>query len=151
MLYAILSGILLWLIWEYPFLLLLIPVIYLVDRIRHKKNKKHLSRLLENRRNYSICEFARHFEYRKIDTFVIRAVYEQLQNHMQTETFPILPTDDIFADLKIDEEDFEYDIVAEIAQRAGRSLDNVKHNPYYGKASIVENLVYFFNEQPRAT
>lgn len=82
---------------------------------------------------------------------MFRAVYEQLQNYMngEKEGFPIRPTDDVFKDLMIDNEDFEYDLVEEIAERTGRSLESAESNPYYGKANIVENLVYFFNEQPK--
>ncbi|MCU7878671.1 MAG: hypothetical protein KZQ84_18085 [Candidatus Thiodiazotropha sp. (ex Lucinoma borealis)] len=67
----------------------------------------------------------------------------------EKENFPIRTTDDVFTDLMIDNEDFDYDLVEEIALRAERSLENIESNPYYGKANIVENLVYFFNEQPK--
>ena len=106
--------------------------------------------LLQERKSDSLCTFARHFDARKIDTWVIRAVYEQLQDYLDGERveFPIRPTDDVFTDLLIDEEDFELDVVEEIAQRSGRSLERMEENPFYGKASVVENLVYFFNLQP---
>ncbi len=148
---AILLGLVLWLLWEAPYLLLLLPIFFVVDVRDRKKREKHFRVLLEGRKNDSICTFSRHFEYRKIDTWIIRAVYEQLQNYMngEKENFPIRPTDDVFADLMIDDEDFELDLVEEIAQRTGRSLENTESNPYYGKANIVENLVYFFNEQPK--
>lgn len=141
----------LWLIWSFPYVLFLIPVFVLIDVWDTKKRKKHFTLLLEGRENDSICTFVRHFEFRQIDTWVIRAVYEQLQNYMnnEKEDFPIRATDNVFEDLMIDEEDFEYDLVEEIAQRTGRSLENAESNSYYGKANIVENLVYFFNEQPK--
>jgi hypothetical protein len=144
-------GILLWLVWSFPLLLLLIPVYLLIDIWDRKKRIKHFNKLLQDRQSDSICTFTRHFEFRKIDTWVIRAVYEQLQNYMngEKENFPIRATDNVFTDLMIDDEDFEYDLVEEIAQRTGRSLENAESNPYYGKANIVENLVFFFNEQPK--
>ena len=140
-----------WLIWSFPYLLLFIPVFIVIEVLDRKKRKKHFSSLLKDRQKDSICTFSRYFEFRKIDTWVIRAVYEQLQNYLRSENenFPIRPSDDVFIDLKIDDEDFEYDLVEEIAQRTGRSLENAESNPYYGKANVVENLVYFFNEQPR--
>ncbi len=148
---AVLLGLVLWLIWSVPYLLLLVPVFIVMDMWDRKRRKKHFSTLLENRANDSICSFSRYFKSRKIDTLIIRAVYEQLQNYMSTEkeNFPIRPTDSIFVDLKIDDEDFEYDLVEEIAQRTGRSLKNIESNSYYGKVNSVENLVYFFNEQPK--
>ena len=146
-----LVGLLLWPIWSCPFLLLLVPVYILIDAWIKDKRKEHFDNLLKDRGNDSICTFSRHFEYREIDTWVIRAVYEQLQNYMndEKENFPIRATDDVFEDLMIDEEDFVYDLVEEIAQRTGRSLENVESNPYYGKTNVVENLVLFFNEQPK--
>ncbi|MEO0367668.1 MAG: hypothetical protein AAF197_02665 [Pseudomonadota bacterium] len=146
-----LVGLLLWLIWSYPYLSVLVPVFILVDVWEKKKRNKHFNELLEGRENDSICTFSRQFEFREIDTWVIRAVYEQLQSYLNNEndSFPIKATDDVFKDLMIDDEDFEYDLVEEIAQRTGRTLENVESNPYYGKANVVENLVFFFNEQPK--
>jgi hypothetical protein len=149
---AVILGIVLYFIWLAPYLLLLVPVYVAIDIYDKKKRNKHFKRLLQDRDDDSICTFSRYFEYRKIDTWIIRAVYEQLQTYMsnEKEKFPIRPTDDVFIDLMVDDEDFEYDLVEEIAQRTGRSLENAESNPFYGKANIVENLVYFFNEQPKA-
>lgn len=148
---VLLVCLLLWLVWSFPYLLLLVPVFILIDAWDKKKRNEHFAKLLEDRENDSICTFSRHFEFREIDTWVIRAVYEQLQSYLNSEKehFPVRATDDVFGDLMIDDEDFEYDIVEEIAQRTGRTLDNAESNPYYGKANIVENLVFFFNEQPK--
>lgn len=139
-----------WLVWLAPIILLIIPVGIILEIRDRKERKKHFRSLLKNRTNDSLCTFARYFEYRKIDTWVIRAIYEQLQNYLASENpeFPIRPSDDIFVDLRIDDEDFEFDLVEEIAKRTGRSLKNAEVNSYYGRANIVENLVYFFNEQP---
>jgi hypothetical protein len=132
-----------------PIVLLIMPVVIVFGLLDRKKRKAHFENLMNNRSNDSICTFARYFERRKIDTWVIRAVYEQLQNYLTSEVpeFPVRPSDDVFIDLRIDDEDFEYDLIDEIAQRTGRSLENAENNPYYGKAHIVENIVYLFNEQ----
>jgi hypothetical protein len=150
---VLLFGLLGWLIWLHPYLLLLAPVFIFWNFREKRKNLIHFDTLLKDRQSDSICTFAQHFDCRKTDTWIIRAVYEQLQNYLKSEkdNFPIRPLDDVFMDLKIDDEDFEYDLVTEIAERTGRSLDNAESNPYYGKANIVENLVYFFNAQPTAT
>lgn len=141
-----------WLFWSKPILLITVPFIALFLHFDHKKQKKHFQELLSKRENHSICEFARYFDCKEIDTWVIRAVYEQLQDYLKSEheKFPVLPEDDIFIDLQIDDEDFECGIVEEISSRTGRTLSNAESNPYYGKANIVKNLVYFFNEQPVA-
>ncbi|MET0027791.1 MAG: hypothetical protein ABW101_09150 [Candidatus Thiodiazotropha sp.] len=149
--FAVLLCLAAWLLWLYPFLLMAIPIIIALDIKDRVFRKKHFKVLLKGRDTDSICTFSRYFECREIDTWVIRAVYEQLQSYLAPEkkAFPIRPQDDVFKDLLIDDEDFELDIVEEIAERTGRSLENTESNPYYGKASIVENLVYYFNEQPK--
>lgn len=149
---VLLLALLVWVIWRLPYLLFFTPIIYVVHTYNEKANKKHFVALLEGRENDSICTFSRHFKYKEVDTWVIRAVYEQLQTHLNNTTghFPIRATDDVFEDLKIDDDDFEYDLVGEIAQRTNRTLDNAELNPFYNQANIVENLVFFFNEQPRA-
>ena len=148
---AFLLGLLIWLIWLFPHLLLLILIFIFIQVRDERKRIKHFEILLKKRQKDSICTFARHFKYQEVDTWVIRAVYEQLQSYINLEktNFPIRPSDDVFTDLKIDDEDFVYNIVEEIAERTGRSLEKAESNPYYKRANIVENLVYFFNEQPK--
>ena len=144
-------GALIFLFYRIPYALLLIPIFIVFEIKDNKKRNTHFKEMLQNRQHESICTFSRYFECRKVDTWVIRAVYEQLQNHLDKKfcNFPIRPTDDVFTDLLIDDDDFQLDIVDEIAQRTGRTLDNAESNIYYEKANIVENLVYFFNEQPK--
>lgn len=137
-------------IWEVPWLLLLIPIIYVVAAVQNKKQQKKLSDMVKDRKNDSICSFARSFDCREIDTWVIRAVFEQLQDNMQWvhPNFPIRQNDNIYDNLLIDEEVLELDLVEEIAQRTGKSLNDSEQNPYYGKVNTVAELVYFFNLQP---
>ncbi|HVX90748.1 MAG TPA: hypothetical protein VHC20_03920, partial [Candidatus Paceibacterota bacterium] len=93
----------------------------------------------------------RSFERRRVDTWVIRAVYEQLQSHLGTEKpVPIRATDSLANDLLVDDEDLDMDIAEEILQRTGRSMKDTERNPYYGKVRTVADLVYFVNEQPKA-
>jgi hypothetical protein len=53
----------------------------------------------------------------------------------------------MFDSLKIDPEDLDYDI-EELAEKIGRTSNNIESNPYYGKVITVRDLVYFFNNQP---
>lgn len=135
-----------WLIWSAPVFLLIVPVLIYLEFRNRKDQKKYFDGLLKTRLNDSICTFSKHFDCKVVDTWVIRVVYEQIQNYIETtrQHFPICPNDDVFVDLCIDDEDFELDLVSEIAERNGRTLDNAEDNQYYGKASIVKNLVYFF-------
>jgi len=115
------------------------------------KVEKHFLKLCEERQGLSICEFSKEFDPKVVDTWVIRAVYEQLQAALPTkQSIPIKVSDNIFETLLLDEDDLDLDLVEEIAQRTGRSLDGYKNNPYYGKVTTARNLVLFFNLQVRA-
>ena len=103
--------------------------------------------LATERAGEGICEFARMFNYRATDTWVIRAVYEEVQGCMGSE-FPLRATDRLTEDLYVEPDDFEIDIVMRVAERTGRTLEDFKRNPYYGKVSTVGHLVNFFNNQP---
>jgi len=77
-------------------------------------------------------------------------VYEQLQQYLGGDLrVPIRATDRLQKDLRIDTEDLEMDLIAEISQRTGRSLTNTAANPYYDRVKTVGDLVLFFNAQPK--
>ncbi len=130
-----------------PFILSLIPVISAFIYFENKKTKKKFAALAEKRTELGIGEFARSFDTKAVDTWVIRAVYEELQNELLTP-IPIQADDSLFELLEIDEEDLELSILDAIAQRTGRSLDNTEANKYFDKVKTVRDLVYFMNEQP---
>jgi len=113
--------------------------------------ERYFETLCRERKGLSICEFAREFDTRVIDTWIIRAVYEQLQEALPTKQMvPISARDHLFDVLNLDEDDLDLDLVEEIAQRTSRSLENYESNPYYGKVTTARNLVLFFNHQPIA-
>lgn len=149
---AIVVAVLVWVVWDNPVLLVLVPIIAIGSYIAGKRQKKKLDALAKERIELSICEFARSFDCREVDTWVIRAVYEQIQEYVSCENIllPIKAEDDLFDVLDIDSDDLDLDILEEIAQRTGRSIENTDKNPYYGKVSTVRDLVYFINEQPIA-
>lgn len=119
-------------------------------KTEHAKIEKHFQQLYKEREGLSICEFAREFDAKVIDTWIIRAVYEELQDMLLTEQkIPIKASDNLFDTLMLDEEDIDLDLVEVIAQRTGRSLENNEINPYYGKVTTARNLVLFFNHQHR--
>ena len=117
-----------WMTWSAPVFLLIVPVLIYSEFCNRKEQKKHFDELLKTRLNDSICTFSKYFDCKVVDTWVIRAVYEQIQNYMEPtwQDFPICPNDDVFVDLRIDDEDFELDLVSEIAERTGRTLDNAE-------------------------
>jgi hypothetical protein len=103
-----------------------------------------------DRTEESICTFVRSFDYRQIDSWILRAVYEELSRYsvLDGRPLPIRADDRWEEDLKIDPEDLE-DLVMDIAQRARRSMDDTKHNPLYGRVKTVRDIVSFFQHQAR--
>lgn len=122
----------------------------LLTVVEHYRYKARLKRIALARQGESICEFARSFERWQVDTWVVRAVYEQLQEYLGgSPPVPIRATDRLKEDLPIDMEDVEMDLAVQIAQRTGRTLTNAMSNPYYNRVKTVEDLVLFFNAQPK--
>ncbi|ROS02084.1 hypothetical protein EDC56_2535 [Sinobacterium caligoides] len=120
------------------------------SKIDQPKVEKHFLALCKERGRLSICEFAREFDPKVVDTWIIRAVYEQLQAALPTrQNVPIKAMDSLFDTLMLDEDDLNLDLSKEIAQRTGRSLESYESNPYYGKVTTARNLVLFFNHQAR--
>jgi hypothetical protein len=139
-----------------PWYLLVIAGIALLvivwSAIDQLKVERHFHNLCKERNGLSICEFAREFDPKVVDTWIIRAVYEQLQAALPTKVnVPIKASDGLFNTLMLDEDDLDLDLVEEIAQRTSRSLEGYESNPYYGKVTTARNLVLFFNHQARVS
>ncbi len=136
--------------WPSPMLALslLLALVVLVERRRYKR---HIRAIIESRPGESVCTFVRAVAFREIDTRVVRAVFEQLQNHVGDghAPFPIRPSDRLTEDLRIDDDELELEVANEIAQRSARDLSETRSNPYYGKVVTVEDLIRFFCAQPR--
>lgn len=120
--------------------------------VLNRNFKRKLSALAALRPNESLCTFARSFNPREVDTWVIRAVYEQLQMYLASDypQFPVRAEDQLNGCLMNDPDDLDFCLAKEIAARTGRSLENTQDNPYYGSVNTVRDLVLFFNAQPRA-
>lgn len=133
-----------------PYLILgLFAVLVIYGLIFVHLDKKRLMRLADERSEESICTFARAFDYRRLDTKVIRAVYEELQKYFGflKRSLPFRPSDRFEEDLKMDHEDLN-DLASVIAERSGRTFDSPDTNPFYGKVTTVSDLVEFFCHQP---
>ena len=107
-------------------------------------HRQHLRRA-RDRRVDSLCTFVRALEVRDHDTWVLRAVYEELTHLVR---HPVRPADHLTKDLGIDADDLE-DIAREIARRASRSLDDTKKNPLYGRVHTVADMIQFLEHQPK--
>ncbi len=113
---------------------------------------RRLRLLASGRQGDSICRFARSLDYRRLDTKVIRAVYEGLQECLQFAhpAFPVRPSDDLERDYLMDAEELE-EMVCEIADRLGRSLQGYEKNPHYPKIRTVSGLIEFLCAQPKVS
>lgn len=113
--------------------------------------KWRLRRLANSREGESICTFARSIGAKKLDTHVVRAVYDELGKVVGTSSskFPLRPTDQLYerSGLNLDPDDLDVLLVA-IAFRSQRSLENTESNPYYDKIRTVSDLVQFVMAQP---
>lgn len=94
------------------------------------------------RTNATICHFARAFQRRTVDTWILRATYQQLS---ESHGKPIRADDHLFDLLDAEEVEFE---VLEVADRRGRSLDHPEANPFHEGLTTVRDLVLFLNHQP---
>lgn len=140
----------LYIIYISVYALIITPIIIAWIYSENKKTKIKFQKIAEERKEKNICNFSRSYNCREIDTWVIRAVYEQIQKFISSKNnpVPIEADDHLFNILGIDEEDLEMDLLEEVFQRTGRSLENTEKNPYYGKVETVRDLVCFVNEQP---
>ena len=116
-----------------------------------RRRQRKLRVVAQGRVGQGICEFARDFDSWAVDTWVIRAVFEQLQSYLSNvqPAFPVRAEDRLPKHLIADPDDLDMDLVHQIAQRTGRSLEKTDLNPYYGKVLTVRDLVLFFDAQPK--
>jgi hypothetical protein len=121
----------------------LIVVIAALSAVSGYRSRRALARLAAARPGESICSFARAFDCRNVDTWVIRAVYESVQDYLQGDfgRFPLRAEDDLFRTLKIDAEDLELDLLPAMASRCRRRLAPGAHVP----AATVGDLVLFLD------
>jgi hypothetical protein len=77
-------------------------------------------------------------------------VYEELQLELAPHypAFPLRAGDDLCRDLKIDQQQLDFDLARRVLERTGRSLDGAQLNPLYGKVHTVRDFVNFVAAQP---
>jgi len=128
--------------------LTIVGIGYLARRDLHRVQARRLT-TAGGRGEEGICAFARSFDCRKVDTWIIRAVFEELQEELgQPRPFPLRASDRLVEELGIDLEEIDMTHVPAIAARTGRSLDRCHTNPYWGQVRTVSDLVHFFDAQP---
>jgi len=140
-------------IWNDPYIgLFLLSIIFLgyIMSLFGDDIEKQLEEKAKERKNEDIGTFARSLDYRNIDTWVIRAVYEEIQSELgfKEADIPIRASDNLENDLQLDDEDLFY-IYSRVAIRAGISDKDGEKNPYYDKVKTVEDMILFFDAQPK--
>jgi len=138
-------------LWTHPiFVLAGSCVLAAIVAHNKRRTKRHLTELARARAGESICEFSRSFDARNTDTWVIRAVYEQIQLQLRWiyPDFPVRATDRLIEDLRLDPDDIDLDELADVASRTGRSIRDTKPNPFLGGVKTAGDLVAFFCAQP---
>lgn len=151
MMFFVWAAAIVYLLWQFPWGVAIIAGIVVLSLFETRKREAKLAALIEERDGESICEFARSFDAKVVDTWVIRAVYEELQGETNVDgkDIPIRADDSLKDDLRIDAEDLDMSVVVKIAQRCGRSLEGFDKNPLIGKVQTAHDLVMFFNAQSR--
>jgi hypothetical protein len=126
----------------WPLAILVPAAIWGIDAVYFRPRDR---RIAKDREGESICQFARGFDCRSVDTWIIRAVYEEFSG-----SFPLRPSDRLKEDLHIAGDDVDY-AAMHIAKRTGRGLNGSERNPLYGKIKTLRDVVMFFHHQPRDT
>lgn len=117
--------------------------------VMSRREALRLARMAQSRAGESICQFSRSIDCRRVDTWVVRAVYEELQRSLSVAVaVPLRVTDHLQRDLRLDADDLD-DLVVDMAQRSRRSLVDTSANPLFGKVTTVGDLVEFLQVQPR--
>ena len=126
-------------------ILILVTVIWMI--IDHQRMKK----IAVERGDPNICEYARSFDYRNVDTKIMREVWNELQLNLGNyngKPFPI-KAEDIFKETyHLDPDDLD-DIYLSVADCLGIDTANPQSNPYFNQVNNVKNLVLFLHNQPR--
>jgi len=99
----------------------------------------------------NICEFARSFDYREIDTKIIREVWNEIGLNLgryDGQIFPIKAEDLFESTYNFDPDDLD-DAYWAVADRLAIDTSNPENNPYWNKVNSVKDLVLFLHNQPR--
>ncbi len=143
-----LSILVLRLLWEAPLLVSGgLGLVVLAGYLSHLADKKRMGKLRSDRLGTGICEFARSFDRRKVDTFVIRAVYEEMQELVGD--LPLRREDRPLADFALDEGEVAFDFPERVAARTGRIYDPRTAPVPDQPVETLGDFVVYFNSLPR--
>jgi hypothetical protein len=126
-------------------------VVFLLSLCADERNRRRT--IAAERAGEDIGSFARGFNRRAepFDPWVVRATWDALWPYVASPGgggAPLRASDRLLEDLRIDPEDVE-DMLAEVAERAGYSLERVEANPLFGQVVTVGDFVRLVTAQPR--
>lgn len=122
-------------------------VIVICGIIGHYRMKK----IAVTRGDPNICEYARSFDYRSVDTKIIREVWNEVQINLgkfNGKPFPIKAEDMFEETYNMHPDDLD-EIYWAVADRLGIDTEQPESNPYFNQVTSVKNLVLFLHYQPR--
>lgn len=137
-------GGLVWATYEAPGLFWILGPAVAIYGFATIRMRRYWQRLGNERKTESICTFARALPARAHDTWVVRAVYEELSAN---RNLPLRPHDLIERDLGFLPEDFD-DCLERAAFRSGRSYADCSKNPWVGKVVTISDAIAFLEHQP---
>lgn len=114
-------------------------------------NHRRMKKLVIERGEPNICAYARSFDYRNVDTKIMREVYNLVQEwagKYDDMPFPVQAEDTFEGIYQMDTDDLD-DIYFEVSEKLGISKENAEANPYYDRVETVKDLVLFLNEQSK--
>jgi hypothetical protein len=128
-----------------------LSVLVALSWLHQRDIRNHLRTMAASRAGESICTFSREVDCRNVDKWIVRAVYEEIQERLTAgcAKFPLRWTDRLKEDLRIDPDALDEELAIDIAQRTGRSLEVTERNPLFGEVKTVRDLVLFFQAQPQ--
>lgn len=140
-------------VWAIPGILIVLGcmVLFVVGRSVLHPTVPTMPALAASREGESICTFARSFDCRTIDTWIIRAVFDEMEPWCRYRggRLPVRAGDDLYAVFGIIDEDVD-DLVVAAGTRAGRAMDlaDCLDNPMRHKVATVADVVLFIHHQP---
>jgi hypothetical protein len=136
---------------QFPWALLVIALLVVVGIHMGSVEKERRTTLAKERQGESLCTFVRSLDYRATDTWILRAVYEELTSYRGRDepVVPIRPDDELCRTLGIDAEDLTEYLLPVIAYRSGRSLDLGAEDTSLVSIRTVTDVVQFLLNQPR--
>ncbi len=114
-------------------------------------NNRRMKKIAIERGNPDICSYARSFDYRNVDTKIMREVYNLVQEwagKFDGIPFPVQADDSFDGIYKMDPDDID-EIYFSVTKELGISKENAEANPYYDRVETVKDMVHFLNEQSK--